>query len=456
MTDDTKNPFEAMTEMWTTMAKGYTDMVRPFWEAVLEGSAAKGAELLWSTLERPPDPTRVQQLWKSALEEYRADFETLSDGAMKVDYTPITRAWASLTTGREDEESRKAVERFLEVSATKTRYGSEYFADPEKTEVAPTARELVHQAGPLDLFRYDPGPDAAERSGTPLLLVYSLINKPYILDLMEGYSFVRHLLDRGLDVYVFEWREDERRESDVTLDQFVDELIDDCVDWIRDRTGADQVSLLGHCMGGPFAALYTALHQDKVERLMTLTAPFTANEGGVVAMWTDRELFAVDAVVDRYGYIPGKAIRYIFLTFKPYMEAMKWKMFMENIGNEQVMKLFFAADKWVNDSVDVPGESFRQLMVEIYKEDRLRSGGTVLNDKKVDLAAITCPVLSMAAARDWLVSPASARIFNELVSSEDVRYEEIPGGHVALFIDPRVAGQWQNISDFFLESAGAE
>jgi polyhydroxyalkanoate synthase len=451
---DNDSPFAEIIEAWGKMSTSYAAMMRPFMEAMAQVPILEAGKDFLATLDLSPDPARVQELWKGALKEYQADMDGLADTGAKTDMTSLTRAWASLLSGRDDTASKETLERMLEVAAVKARFGPEYYADPDTTEVAPTPRNLVERHGPLDLFRFDPGADAPPRQGAPVLLVYSLINRTYILDLMAGFSFVQHLLDQGLDVFVFEWREEERTDSDVELDEFVDELIDGCVDSIRGVTGADTVSLLGHCMGGPFAALYTALHPDKVDRLMGLTAPFTANEGGVVAMWTDRELFAVDAIVDRLGYVPGKTIRHTFIAFKPYLEVMRWKMFLENVGNEQVMGLFNAVDKWTNDTVDVPGEVFRQLMVEIYREDRLRRGETRIHDTAVDLGTISCPVLSLAADKDWIVSPASARVLNDLVSSKDNRYEVMPGGHVSMLVDPRNTEWWSTISDFFLESKG--
>jgi polyhydroxyalkanoate synthase len=133
---------------------------------------------------------------------------------------------------------------------------------------------------------------------------------------------------------------------------------------------------------------------------------------------------------------------------------MKWKMFLENLGNDQVMPLFNAIDRWANDTVDVPGEVFRQLMVEIYREDRLRRGETRVHGELVDLGTISCPVLSLAAEKDWIVSPASAKVLNELVASADNRFEVMPGGHVSMLVDPRNSDWWSTISGFFLQSKG--
>ena len=434
------------------------------------------------------DPERMAGLLQTMAREYLADLETLKGGATQLSTDSLVEPFAKVAAGTADPAARQAVDRLVEAMAVKARYGAEYYADPEATPVGQTPRECVHREGKLELYRYRrpsgegaaqgaaPGaeegaaqgaaPGAEEgaaqgaateggfnEQGQPVLLVYSVINKPYILDLVPGYSFIEHLLEQGLDPYLIEWGDTEPGDRTTTLDSYIEPGIHGCVEAICERRGVDQVPLFGHCIGGNLALMYAALHPERVSRVITLTTPITAAEGGVVAVWTDRDVMPVDAIIDTYGHMPAKLIRYTFIALKPYYEVLKWKMFLEQLGNEDVMRLFLPVDRWANDNVDIPGLVFKKFIEEVFHDDRFRHGETRIHGERVDLGNIRCPVMNLAARRDWIVPPASATVLEDHLGTDpaDYRYVEIQGAHVGIMIDPRTRPLWTEMSDFLAE-----
>ena len=396
------------------------------------------------------DPERLARLLGTMTREYLADLESLKSGAGQTDLSHLAKALTQVAGGSGDEGAKQLLERFTEAMVVKAKYGMEYYADPDKTPVGQTPRELVHSEGKISLYRYLPGPDAPPRRGDPVLLVYSVINKPYILDLVPGYSFVEHLLAQGLDVYLVDWGPTEPGDKTTTLDSYIEPGLTGCMAAIRERTGAERVSLFGHCIGGNLALMVAALHPENVGRLVTLTTPMTAAEGGVVSVWTDRDVLPVDAILDTYGHMPAKLIRYTFIALKPYYEVMKWKLFLEKLGDDPVMSLFYPVDCWANENVDIPGLVFKKFIDEVFHADRFRKGETRINGRRVDLGAIRCPVMNLAATRDWIVPPESATVLKELVGSEDYQYVPIEGAHVGIMIDPRSRPLWTRMSDFLV------
>jgi len=393
------------------------------------------------------DPRRLGALLQSLVAEYLADLQSLKESAFKVDFGPLAAGLGKLLGGDLDPAALKVVQRFLDGLLVKARYGAEYYADPQATPVGQSPRELVHREGRFELYRY--APRAGHAPGRPpVLLVYSVINKAYILDLVPGFSFVEHLLAEGLDVYLIEWGQTEPGDRATTLDSYIEPGLHGAVEHIRATTGADRVALFGHCIGGNLALLYAALHPERVARLVTLTTPGTAAEGGVVSVWTDQDVFPIDAILDTYGHMPAKLIRYTFMALKPYYEVLKWKMFVENLGNEDAMKLFAPVDRWANENVDIPGEVFRKFVVEVLHADRFRKGETVIRGRKARLKDITCPFLNLAASRDWIVPPKSAQVLNDAVGSAQNEFVLIEGAHVGVMIDPRSRPLWKRMSDF--------
>ena len=419
------------------------------WEEELQRLSQVPADL--ATGLQAADTGRLSQLWEGMWAEYLRDLDALPADAFRVDLEPLARAWAQVLAGEADDDARRMVERLVDSVAVKARWGGEYYADPDATEVGQTPRECVHEQGRLRLYRYhqpEGGEAPAVADAPPVLIVYSVINKTYILDLLPGFSFVEHLLQQGLDVYLIDWGETEPGDRETTLDSYIDPGIRGCVQAICARTGAEQVSLFGHCIGGNLALMYASLFPDDVASIVTLTTPIMAAEGGVVALWTDRDVFPVDAIVESYGHMPAKLIRYTFMAIKPYYEVMKFKMFLENLGNEAVMDLFMPVDRWANENVDIPGEVFRKFVTEVFHDARFARGETRINGRKVDLGAITCPLLNLAATKDWIVPPESAAILGELVGSEDSHFVPIEGAHVGIMIDPRSRPIWTTMSDF--------
>ena len=47
----------------------------------------------------------------------------------------------------------------------------------------------------------------------------------------------------------------------LTLDDYINGYMVNVMDFLRERTGAENVNVLGYCMGGTMSAMFTALHQ---------------------------------------------------------------------------------------------------------------------------------------------------------------------------------------------------
>ncbi len=431
------DPMAQLLSLWGESATAWIKGAQSSWDQVASafGLPALGA----------PDNAGLQGLWTSLWGEYETDLSGLPDDAFTVDFAPLAAAFSASMTRTADARQQRMVRDWTDVMAVKARLGPEYYADPSTVAVRPTPRELVHRRGDVTLYRYrSDGP----RLGEPVLIVYSVINRSYILDLCEGTSFVQHLLEQGLDVFMVEWGETRSGDVDTTLDWTVTDALDSCVTAIETLTGSAQVALFGHCIGGTFGAMYAALHPDRVARFLALTAPFRASDGGVVAWWTNKASFPVDQVLDSHGHMPAKLIRYTFMALKPYYELMKWRMFVQTLGDEDAMARFRVIDKWANDNVDIPAEVFRPFVTEVLQSERLLDGEAELGGRRIDLGAITCPLLNIAAKDDWIVNPDGAFALRGAVPADAYRELLLDGGHLSLILDPRQRGRWSELSDF--------
>lgn len=114
--------------------------------------------------------------------------------------------------------------------------------------VGMTPKEVIWSRNKTVLYRYLPM--AERRHRLPILLVYALINRPYVMDLYPGRSLVEALLQQGFEVYLLDWGTFGPEDRHLKLDDFVLDYIPAAVRKVLRRAGAEQFSLLGYCMGG--------------------------------------------------------------------------------------------------------------------------------------------------------------------------------------------------------------
>jgi len=402
------------------------------------------------------DPQALASIWEGLAAEYRRDLADLPTRLQPARSEELARLARELCTDSPSPQARRYLERFVETMRVKSVQGAEYYVDGSRVAVGPTPREKVLEVGSLELYRYRATADEVPAPGRPpVLLIYSIINRPWILDLVPGFSLIAHLLSRGLDVYLVEWKPATAGCTD-TLDAFLDPWLDQAVDKACALSGHAQVGMLGYCIGGTLAAMYAARFPGKVQSLITLTTPLVSTGAGVLGLLVNPAVFPLDEIIAAHqGVVPGKTVRHSIIAIKPYLEVLKWKAYYENLHDERVMYLFEPVDRWANDNPDLPGEVFRAFVREVYHDDRLARGLTRVHGEPIDLRAIRCPLLNLVAAEDWIVPREAAEKITTLVGSTDATTEIIPGPHVGIIMDPRTRPTWDRISEFVTRHAAA-
>jgi len=304
----------------------------------------------------------------------------------------------------------------------------------ERVRRGASPSEVLYRRGPLRLLHYLS--DVPPRHETPLLFVFALVNRPYILDLAPGKSVVSHFVRAGFDTYLLDWGVPTDADRHRTLDEYVDGYLLDVVEHVRQRTGCLQVNILGYCMGGTMSAMFTALHGGQVKNLILLAAGIDyETRDGLLNRWTDPAAFDVDRFVDAFGNCPAAFLQWAFLMLKPVQNLLvKPIRLQEHIDDARYVEDYLTMETWINDNAPVPGEVFRRFVRDLYQrnllvQDRFRLGGRV-----VRLRDITCPVLNLMATADDLVPCAQSLPFTDLVGSSDRRTIQFRAGHIGLAV----------------------
>ena len=286
-------------------------------------------------------------------------------------------------------------------------------------------------------------------SPVPILVVYALVNRSYILDLQPNKSWIRHLLTQGFDIYLLDWKSPTRMDKYVSFDDYVNCYIDDCVEIVQNKNSVDKITIHGYCMGSSMSAMYTALHQEKVKNLVTIAPVIDTSKDTTVIANISRQM-DIDKLFTAIGNLPPEKLYEVYSILKPFKQGVnKYFNLVENIDNDSFVQNFLRIEKWLYDTPPIAGETIRQWINDIYKKNLLYKNRMKLGKIVVDLKKIHVPILNIVAEEDHLVSPECSVPLNEVVSSEDKRLIRFHTGHVGLIASsysqnnvlPKV-GQW--------------
>ena len=324
-------------------------------------------------------------------------------------------------------------------------------AEAGSVRVGATPSHVVYRENKLELHHYESLTD--DQHDVPILVVYALINRPYILDLQPDRSVVRRLLEAGHDVYLIVWNEPSQLDTALGLEDYVDRYLDNCVDVVRERAGRESINLLGYCMGGTMAAIYAALHPAKVNALGLLaTGLYFDDTGGVLELWGDEAYYDPDTLVETFGNVPGEFLEAGFDLMDPVANTLtKYVHLYDRLENEDFVENFARMELWLSEGVDVAGAVYAEFVEAIYQENRLAENELSVGGEHVDVTNIDMPVLQIVGAYDHLVPPAASKPFNDVIPA-DATTIEYPSGHVGLAMSTRAHRDlWPEVAEWFLD-----
>lgn len=305
-----------------------------------------------------------------------------------------------------------------------------------KAAIAQTPKETVWALNKARLYRYRPVLPPDRRYPIPLLLVFAIMNRPSILDLRPGHSFVEFMVSRGFDVYLLDWGAPGYEDRHLQFDDYALEYLPRAVRKLKAVAETEEFSLLGWCIGAIITTIYAAMLPDNgLRNLLLLTAPldFSNRAGLTFARWTDEKYFDLEKVLARYGNMPGEMIDYGARALKPVENYISsFCKLWDNLDDPRAVEAWHAMNTWVTDTIPMAGGAYRQLITEFYRKNALVSNQLVIRNQKVDLAKIRANLLTVIAATDHITPPCQSESILSKISSQDKEAYRIPGGHIGI------------------------
>ena len=282
---------------------------------------------------------------------------------------------------------------------------------------------------------------------TPLLLVPSLINRHYVLDLMPGKSFTEAMVALGHDVWTLDWGTPGPEDRDVGFDEVCDRTLGRALKECTRASPSGRAHVLGYCMGGTLAAIHAAVRPEKVAGLIAIAAPVRFHDDGLLSRWTNSKSFDIDALIDACGNAPWQVLQSSFQLLRPTLPLAKAVGVLDKAWNDEFLDGFLALETWGHDNVSLPGEFYRRYVKDLYRADGLLNQTFSLSGQRVRLANLTCPVLAVTFEHDNIVLPQSAAALLDLVGSTDKQRIHLPGGHVGAVVSRAASrGLWPQLS----------
>jgi polyhydroxyalkanoate synthase subunit PhaC len=304
----------------------------------------------------------------------------------------------------------------------------------EPAPVAPSPADVVAGIGAARLLRYRRHRDApAGVVKAPILLCPSLINRLYVLDLKEGISVVEQLLMAGHPVYGIDWGNPGDAEHGVDFEGFTRRLAS-FLATACDDAHVEQMTVLGHCLGGTMAVALAATDPRHLRSLVLLTAPLRFHDGGLLSAWSRAPFIDPSDLTHLVGHVPAWITQPTFSILKPMGQASKALRLWQSLGDPRFLEFFRCLETWINDNVAIPDAFFEDLIDQLYRRDALDRGTFRFSTGPVVLEDVEVPVLSIAASQDHIVPPASAVEPAQRFSSTVNRAEVLDGGHIGVVV----------------------
>ena len=191
---------------------------------------------------------------------------------------------------------------------------------PHEVKMDTCEYDVVYEEDRIRMLHYKPL--TSKQIKTPLVISYAIVNRYHIFDIDPKKSWIRNLLESGIDVYMIDWGTPTKMDKFLGFDEYVNDYLDNCIEDVCDRSSVNKVSLQGYCTGGTLATVYSALHPEKVKNLIA-TAPVIDGWKDTTVISNIAKNFDVDKMVDVVGNMPPEFIYYCFSILKPFEQGIE-------------------------------------------------------------------------------------------------------------------------------------
>lgn len=304
-------------------------------------------------------------------------------------------------------------------------------------DTRPMPASIIDEGRMRTVYRYARVEHAPHRR-SPVLLVPPLAAPAICFDLRRGNSLAEHLLHAGHPTYLLDYGPVQFADRDLGLEHWIEDVIPTAVRVVAADAGGEPVQIVGWCLGGIMSLLVAADRQDLPLRSLALVAspfdvtavpmvaplrPITNVAGGSLVTALYRMLGGAPAPIVKRAYQLAGIDKYVM---KPYVIA-------RNLDDRELLAQIEAVDRFTNRMLAYPGRTFGQLYHRFFRSNDLAAGFLDVGGRRIELADVAQPVLSVAGSGDGIAPERAVRHVADLLpGAAEVRLETCPGGHLGV------------------------
>lgn len=265
----------------------------------------------------------------------------------------------------------------------------------------PLPREEIWRQGTVSVQVI---PDYEYKDGQPsLLLIPSMINRSYILDLMEGRSMLRWMAEQGINAYLLDWGELTEDDGQGEMEAVILQRLVSAIEFLAQREG-DKIHALGYCMGGTVLMGAAKAAEEHVQSLIMLAAPWDFH-GGSKALLNRIQFWSPTAfpMIEEKGFLSVEWIQTLFASLDPKATARKFANYAAMEEGDERARMFIAVEDWLNDGVRLPSNIAYCCIRDWFFNNDPYMGEWRIDDEIVRAEELDCPALIIASSKDRLV-----------------------------------------------------
>jgi polyhydroxyalkanoate synthase len=295
---------------------------------------------------------------------------------------------------------------------------------------------VIWRQGAARLFDYGATAKKA-KDGKPLLVVPSLVNRSYILDLLPGLSLMRDLARRGFRPLLLDWDWPGKSELEYSLDDYIGGVLEDALAAVNAISG-QKPAVIGYCMGGNLAVALAQRRADDVSSLVLMATPWDFHTGDGAQMVGIKAMRpGLEALLGVLNFLPVDVLQSLFVGLDPYLPVRKFRRFARLDKRSRRARHFLALEDWLNDGVPLAAPVARQCLFDWYLDNATANETWTVRGRPVRPGEVTTPTLVIIPARDHIVPPASARPLAKTIPGAESW--TLAAGHIGMVAGSRAA-----------------
>lgn len=320
-----------------------------------------------------------------------------------------------------------------------------YRHHPYRRDLADPA--AIWREGTTRLLDYGEGGE-----GAPVLVVPSLINRAYVLDLMAEKSLLRWLAGNGLRPLLVDWDQPGAVERRFGLTDYIAGRLEAALDAAVGLAGRP-VAVMGYCMGGLLALTLAARRPRQVSALALLATPWDFHaERPEQGHLLGALMPSLGALFQPWGELPVEVLQTLFASLDPLLALRKFTRFAALAERDPRAREFVALEDWLNDGVPLALPVAEDCLAGWYGANTTMRGAWRIAGRAVDPAHCTMPALVIVPAQDRIVPPGSARALARLLPMATTLSPNL--GHIGMVVSSGARDAiWRPLRAWLLKNA---